>query len=178
MIERIQFRDEWLSTAAKFNLKIVYRAIEKRRFHTWLQSTFGAGVIINPHVAAFALVAQVVNDYLASLPTPQFGVFISDDNKEVAKDVEKSIKVLRGLTSEIRLGQVIEKGFFIDSSKSRVLQLCDMCALTARKHEERKLKMSPKSIDDSAISLLRPLVYRADEKHVDVVRWLGDQYAH
>ncbi len=174
--DRIAFRDAWLAIAAAHKLRIVYRAIEKHRFQTWLVKTFGAGVLINPHVAAFALLARVVNDFLASQIPPQLGIFISDDNKEVAKDVEKSLKVLRGIESELRLGQIIEKGFFIDSKKSRVLQLCDMCALVARKKEERLLGASTRSIDDSAIPMLEPLMHRGDERFNDVMKWIETQY--
>jgi hypothetical protein len=53
-------------------------------------------------------------------------------------DIEKSIKVLRGAAGSLRLAQIVEKGFFIDSEKSRVLQLCDLCALSVRKKEEAK----------------------------------------
>jgi hypothetical protein len=173
--KRIAFRNRWLSIAAEHDLHVVYRAIEKRRFHAWLVRTFGSGVLINPHVAAFALVSRVVNDFLAGLQPSSLGIFISDDNKEVVKDIEKSLKVLRGIENELRLGQVIEKGFFIDSSKSRVIQLCDVCALAARKKEERKLGLPPKTIDDSAIELLDPLIHRGDERLLDVVKWIEEQ---
>src|SRR4051794_2853837 len=97
------------------------------------------GVKINPHVAAFPLVARVVDEYLGGLPGKALGMFISDENKEIVHDIEKSIKVLRAVTGTLRLGQIVEKGFFIDSKKSRVLQLCDLCALSARKKEEGKM---------------------------------------
>ena len=53
------------------------------------------------------------------LPGKPLGMFISDENKEIVRDVEKSIKVLRGMEGTLRLSQIVEKGFFIDSAKSR-----------------------------------------------------------
>ena len=127
-----------VNIAKKHDLKVVYRAILKKRFENWMHQTFGAGVKINPHVAAFPLVARVVDEYLAGLPTKALGMFISDENKEIAHDVEKAMKVLRGVQGALRLAQIVEKGFFIDSKTSRVLQLCDVCALSVRKKEELK----------------------------------------
>ena len=95
--ERIAIRDCWLHIAAKHGLKLVYRAIVKRRFQTWLVREFGTGVVINPHVAAFTLISRVVDSYLTALPGKALGMFISDENKEIMRDVEKSIKVLRGI---------------------------------------------------------------------------------
>ena len=47
LADRVAFRDAWFAVAAKHELKIVYRAIVKKRFERWM----------HPHVAAFALVA-------------------------------------------------------------------------------------------------------------------------
>lgn len=173
--ERLALRDEWLTIAAKHELRLIYRAIVKKRFLSWLDVTFGAGnLIINPHVAAFALVARVVDDYLASLAEPALGMFISDENKEIVRDVEKSIKVLRGIDGTLRLSRIVEKGFFIDSAKSRPLQLCDVCALVARKKEERKTGLPAKPIDDRGIELIEPLIHRGNESLTDVLAWLAE----
>ena len=97
------------------------------------------------------------------------GIFISDENKEIVRDVEKSIKVLRGIEGTLKLGQIIEKGFFIDSSKSVVLQLCDLCALTLRKKEEAKAGFRDNPIYHGGIELLEPLIHRGDEALQDVL---------
>ena len=152
---------------------MLFRSIVKKRFHAWLHSTFGSGVVINPHVAAFALVSRVVDEYLVGLPGNALGMFISDENKEIVRDIEKSIKVLRGIETSLRLSRIVEKGFFIDSAKSRILQLCDLCALAARKKEERKAGLPAKSIDDEAIRLLEPLIHRGNESLTDVLAWLA-----
>ena len=170
--DRIAIRDRWLQIAARHQLKLVYRAIVKRRFHNWLVATFGSGVVINPHVAAFALIARVVNEYLTALPGTALGMFISDENKEIVRDVEKSIKVLRGIDGTLKLGRIVEKGFFIDSAKSRILQLCDLCALSLRKKEERKEGLPAKPIDDEGIRLVEPLIHRGNEALTDVLKWL------
>ncbi len=172
--DRIAIRDEWLEVARQHNLKVVYRAILKRKFQAWLHGKFGAGVLINPHVAAFALVARVVDEYLQNVSRSELGIFISDENKEIVRDVEKSIKVLRGKDGALKLSRIIEKGFFIDSRKSRILQLCDVMALTLRKLEERKQQISSKSIDDGGIRLIEPMIHRGNEAFLDVMAWLSE----
>jgi hypothetical protein len=169
---RLAFRDEWFRIAHKNALKFVYRAISKKRFLEWSHTSFGAGVSINPHVAAFPLVARVVDDLLKSLPGSPLGIFISDENREVVGDVEKAIRILRGLEGVLKLGQIIEKGFFIESEKSLVLQLCDLCVYTARKKEEKKAGLTVKAIDEGGIPLIEPLLHVGDERFRDVNAWL------
>jgi hypothetical protein len=94
--DRLAFRDQWLALAKQFGVKFIYRAIEKARFGHWVQSTFGSGVKINPYVVAFPLVARVVDQYLADSPGKPLGIFVFDENKEVVRDIEKSLRVLRG----------------------------------------------------------------------------------
>jgi hypothetical protein len=144
---RPAFRDQWFRIAQKHTLKFIYRAISKKRFQAWTLSTFGTGLAINPHVAAFPLVARVVDDFLKSLPGAPLGIFISDENREVVRDVEKAIRFFRGTEGVLKLGQIIEKGFFIESEKSLVLQLCDLCVYTARRKEEQKLGLPIKPLD-------------------------------
>lgn len=161
--QRIAFRDEWLQQADRHDCKIIYRAITKKRFQKWLLQEYGSGAQINPYVAAFGLVSQVINDYLRWLNSPQLGIFIIDENKEVVSEVEKSIRLLRNHDGDLRLGQIIGKGFFIDSAASLPLQPCDLCALTIRKKEEAKMGLTPKPVDQSAIRLVDQLVHRGDE---------------
>jgi len=170
--QRLAFRYEWFRLAQQHDLKFVYRAITKKRFLEWSHGNFGTGVAINPHVAAFPLVARVVDDFLKSLPGSPLGIFISDENREVVGDVEKAIRILRGAEGVLKLGQIVEKGFFIESEKSLVLQLCDLCVYTARRKEEKKLGLTVKALDEGGIPLIEPLIHVGDERFRDVNAWL------
>lgn len=172
---RVALRDEWLEIAEAHRLKVIYRPIVKKRFQRWTHQTFGTGLAINPYVAAFPLVARVVDEYLGTLPGDALGTFISDENKEIVRDVEKSIKLLRGVEGTLRLARIVEKGFFIDSAKSRPLQLCDLCAYSARKFEENQAGFPSKTIDQRGIELLMPLIHRGNESWQDVMAWLTAQ---
>ena len=173
--DRIALRDSWLGIARKHNLKFVCRSIEKKKFQQWVHNTFGSGVSINPYIAAFPLVALVVNEYLANLQKKALGIFISDENKEIVADIEKSVRQLRLSAGPLRLSQVVEKVFFIDSSKSRILQLCDLCAFCARKKEEARLVGPAKSFDQGGIDLIDHLIHRGNEQIWDVLAWLTEQ---
>ena len=171
--KRIALRDSWLTVAINHELRFTYRAIVKKAFQKWLDDAFGPNaVVINPHVAAFALTSMVVNDYLANANA--LGMFISDENKEIVRNVEKSIRALRLSDGPIRLSHIIEKGFFIDSHKSRLLQLCDLCTLHARKKEEAEHLGKTKPFDEAGIKLVESLVHRGDEKWRDVLAWLAE----
>lgn len=169
---RLALRDQWLGVAAKHGLRFIYRAITKSRYDRWMKSTFGHHIVINPHLAAFPLVAQVANNYLRGLSKDALGIIISDDNREVVGDIERFLKLLRAESGALRLDRIIEKGFFIDSKKSLLIQLADLCALHARKEEERKIGLPVKSIDDTGIALLQGLIHRGEESFPDVIQWL------
>lgn len=171
---RIEFRDSWLKIARLHDLKLIYRAIVKVRFDRWVKETFGAGIQINPYVVAFPLVARVVDDYLNG-QSDSLGVFVFDENKEMVHSIEKSLQTLRFVESSIRLNRIIEKGFFIESSKSLILQLCDICAYSIRKKEEAKEGMVLRPIDKGGIDLVEPLTIRGFEAFQDVIAWLMEE---
>ena len=170
--QRTAFRESWVALLGKHHLRFFYRAIVKKRYLRWLQDSFGPGVIINPHVAAFALVARVVNEYLRQQRPAAQGILISDEQKEVVKDVEKSIRSLRVAEGVLRLDRVIEKGFFIDSRTSIPLQLADLCCYLARKREEAKAGLKVRPADATTARLLDPHIYRGNEALGDVIAWL------
>jgi hypothetical protein len=170
--DRLKLRDAWLEIAIKHKLHFIYRAIVKKRYERWMTSAFGAGISVNPHLAAFPLIAQVANNLLRSFGAGVLGIIISDDNREVVGDIERFQKLLRVTPGTLHLDRIIEKGFFIDSRKSRLLQLADLCTLHARKLEERKIGLPPKSIDDRGIELIEPLIHRGQEQLPDVIQWL------
>jgi hypothetical protein len=171
--QRVALRDAWLQVAQAHELKFVFRSINKKHYQKWMHETFGVGIAVNPHVAAFPLVSMVVNRYLEGLQAR--GMFISDENKEIVRDVEKSIRQLRLSAGPLRLSRIIEKGFFIDSAKSRVLQLCDMCVLHARKAKEAVAGGKLKPFDVEGIKLIDPLILTGDEKIWDVIAWLKEE---
>jgi hypothetical protein len=170
--DRLKIRDAWLEIAGNHQLPFIYRAIVKKRYQSWMHSAFGSGISVNPHLAAFPLIALVANGLLKSYGADVLGIIISDDNREVVGDIERFQKLLRVTPGTLQLDRIIEKGFFIDSRKSRLLQLTDVCTLHARKAEERKIGLPPKTIDDRGIELIQPLIHRGPEQLPDVIEWL------
>jgi hypothetical protein len=170
--DRLKLRDAWLEIAVNHRLHLIYRAIVKKRYERWMVGAFGPGISVNPHLAAFPLIAQVANNLLRGFGPDVLGIIISDDNREVVGDIERFQKLLRVTPGALHLDRIIEKGFFIDSRKSRLLQLADLCILHARKNEERKIGLPPKSIDDQGIALIETLIHRGQESLPDVIQWL------
>jgi hypothetical protein len=174
--DRVIARDVLMDIGKQYGIRLIHRAIEKKRYAAWQSNRFGSGIQINLHVPAFVLVSRCVDDYLLQLPGTPRGILISDENKEIVADIEKSIRVLRSEVGPLRLSQIIEKGFFIDSRKSLPLQLCDLYSMSLRKHHERVSGATPKTIDDSGIERALGLCFKGDEKFVDVTQWLSRQH--
>ena len=170
--DRIAFRGEWMEVGVKHGIKLIHRIIHKIAFLHWQTKVFGNALRINPHIAAFALLARCVDNYLSGLPGLPLGMFISDENREVSGDVEASIQLLKVVDGSLRLNRIVEKGFFIDSQKSLPLQLCDLFTLSLRKRAERKGGMSPKSFDDVGIAFAEQHLFTDLQHDAEVIGWL------
>lgn len=175
--QRLGLRDAWFTIAAEMGLRLFYRHIVKARYARWLDAEFGARATpVNPHIAAFAFTVQAVNRHLTRLGPDALGILISDENKETSPDLERAHRQLRMSDDDLRLSRIIEKGFFINSAASLPLQLCDLCALYARKKEEAKAGLTVHQADHSGIDLIEPLIQRAGERQNDVLAWLVRQH--
>ena len=130
---------------------------------------------MDPHAMAFPLVSLVVNRYLRELDDAPLGMFISDEHAGLSSDLEKSLRLLRGGSGNLKLDQVIEKCFFIDSRKSLLLQLSDMCIYCARKMAERNYGHPIRSEHEICIEAVRPLITTGDESLLEVIEWMDQQ---
>lgn len=166
-----------MQVGAEHGIKLIYRSIHKKAFAAWLAKEFSGGLILNPHVVAFALLSRCVDSFLKSLPRSPKGMLISDENKEIVKDVEKSISVLRAFEGNLRLNQIIEKGFFIDSQASLPLQLCDLFALSLRKRVEANRGGETKPFDEQGITAAASLIYENRTEEMDVLKWIKEHHA-
>jgi hypothetical protein len=87
--------------------------------------------------------------------------------------LEKSLKLLRLIQQpSLKLHQIVEKGFFIDSRTSLPLQLCDLCAHTLKKREEAKAGLRENPLDSEVIRRLEPLLHKGTEAFQDIVAWI------
>lgn len=169
---RLAFIELWLDIAIRHGLRIIHRAIHKRQFQQWVRGRLGHGVQLHPQVAAFALLARAVDNHLASQPETPLGIFIFDENKQVARDLDKSIRILRREDSTLRLGRIIEKGFFIESHKSLLLQLCDICVYFLRREALVRSGAPARPMETSLKERLAALKAASNEQFEEVATWL------
>jgi Protein of unknown function (DUF3800) len=174
---RLKLFEDWMRVAKARKLTVFYKAIVKKRYARWLKDSFNDDVKINPQIAAFVFLAHVINEYLASQQPRSLGIFISDENREVVTDIEDAIRILRISRTRLRLSQIVEKGFFIESKKSVLLQLCDLCTFSVKKREEEKIGRRISQTNRLLAKLADPVVYRGREATADVIAWLQQQYA-
>lgn len=141
-------RDDWFKVAQDHKLRFTYRAIRKPDYEKAMIEQLGFSRPPNPHLPAFALLATCINAQLVK--EKALGVFISDHCRGVDETVERAIRDLRLKPGALQLTNVVEKGFFIDSRKSRILQLRDVCSLYARKKEELRINFRSRNATKAA----------------------------
>lgn len=171
----LDFQKTWFEIAHRYQLKFFYRKIRKRKFEDWLDETYGGAVRINPHAMAFPLLSHAINQYLKGLKPSGLGIFISDEHKELSSDLEKSLRLLRADESDLKHDRIVEKCFFIDSKKSLLLQLADMCTYSARKLEEAAIEHSVRSHHHIGMELLKPLITDGNEATLEIIEWMNQQ---
>jgi hypothetical protein len=176
---RLSFRDQILRLLADSNVAIIYRRIIKTKFEAFCVENYGPGIKVNPYVMALPFVCMEVDHYLRQRGPDQLGMLIFDEQKENLDAVERSPRTLRlDSTSILKTTNIVEKGFFVDSSKSFALQLVDMAAYHIRKYEESKLGFRVNPIDVRAfVDLKRLISTGVGSDLIDVVEWVKAYFA-
>lgn len=176
--QQLSFRDRMLQLLLDNEIAVIYRRIIKNRFAAFCEKHYGPGIKVNPYIMALPFVCMEVDHYLHQSGTDQLGMFIFDEQKETLDDAERSLRTLRlDSTSILKTTNIIEKGFFIDSSKSFALQLVDFAAYYIRKYEENELGLRVSPVDRQTFLSIKDLISMGvGSSIVDVLEWVKNHY--
>jgi hypothetical protein len=176
--QQLSFRDEMLQLLLDNKIDIIYRRIIKRKFAIFCEEKYGPGIRVNPYIMALPFVCMEVDHYLRRKGHDELGMFIFDEQKENLDAAELSLRTLRlDSKSILKTTNIIEKGFFIDSSKSFALQLADLAAYYVRKFEESELGFKVSDIDKQTFNKIQKLVSTGiGSRTLDVLAWVKDYY--
>jgi hypothetical protein len=176
---RLSFRDQMLQLLVDSEVVVIYRRIIKAKFEAFCVDHYGPGIKVNPYVMALPFVCMEVDHYLRHQGPDQLGMLIFDEQKENLDAVERSLRTLRlDSTSILKTTNIVEKGFFVDSSKSFALQLVDIAAYHIRKYEESKSGFRVNPLDAQTFGNLRKLISTGvGSDLIDVVEWVKNYFA-
>ena len=175
---RLCFRDQMLQLLVDSDVAIIYRRIIKARFEAFCVENYGPGIKVNPYIMALPFVCMEVDHYLRQQGLAALGMLIFDEQKENLDAVERSLRTLRlDSTSILKTTNIVEKGFFVDSSKSFALQLVDIAAYHIRKYEEGKLGFRVNPLDAQTFDDLEKLISTGvGSDIIDVVEWVKNYF--
>ena len=167
----VVFRDRCLALIKEHELKIIYRSIEKKRFKRFCEQRFGSGLVVLPYTMALPFVCGRINEILEE--RDDFGLLIFDQRHDLT-DIEKTVRFLRlDEVSPIRTQRLIERGFFVDSTKSAPIQLLDLALYYIRKLEEHKLGRTVSAVHQQTFPLIEEISesLMTFERTSEVVGW-------
>jgi len=175
---RLSFRDDLLTLLIEDDVRIIYRRIIKSKFSEFCESQYGSGIKVNPYIMALPFVCVEVDHFIHEAGRQDLGMLIFDEQQENLNDAELSLRTLRlDSDSSLKTSNIVEKGFFINSSKSYALQLVDLAAYYIRKYEEHKLQLRVSDYDKQTFPKIEKLVSTGIGSNVvDVLEWVKHNY--
>lgn len=176
--QQLSFRDKMLQLLLDNKIAVIYMRIIKSKFAAFCEEHYGSGIKVNPYIMALPFVCMEVDHYLRQTGDDQLGMFIFDEQKETLDDAERSLRTLRlDSKSILKTTNIIEKGFFIDSSKSFALQLVDLVAYYIRKYEENELGLRVSDVDKQTFGKIKELASTGIGSNVvDILEWVKKHY--
>ncbi|MHC4636915.1 MAG: DUF3800 domain-containing protein [Planctomycetota bacterium] len=163
-----------METLIENKIQVIYRRIIKSRFAEFCEKQYGTGIKVNPYIMALPFICIEVDYYLRQIGQDELGMLIFDEQSETLSDVELSLRTLRLDSSSIlKTTKLIEKGFFVDTSKSYALQLVDLAAYYIRKYEEDKLKFRVSDYDKQTFTKVEKLTSVGVGSNIkDILEWI------
>lgn len=172
--KQLEFRNSMIDLLVDNHIELIYQRIIKTKFASFCEKEYGKGIRVNPYIMALPFICMELESYLESKETDTLGMMIFDEQKENLNDVEKSLRTLRlDPDSLLQTNRIIEKGFFVDSSKSYALQLVDLVTYYIRKYEEHKLGIEVSPYDQQIFPKLKKLIWKKNKTNPsDIFEWV------
>lgn len=176
--ESFQIRDRMLQLLIDFEIPVIHRRIIKSKFSDFCEQNYGPGIRINPYIMALPFVCMEVDHYIGQQGQEQLGMFIFDEQKKNLLNVERSLRTLRmDPNSLLKTSRIIEKGFFVDSSKCFAIQLTDLAAHYIRKREEDKLGFQVSLFDKQTFDKIATMTSTGVGSIIqDVLEWVKSNF--
>lgn len=176
--QQLSFRDKMLQLLLDNKIAVIYKRIIKSKFAAFCEEHYGPGIKVNPYIMALPFVCMEVDHYLRQKGGDELGMLIFDEQKENLDDAERSLRTLRlDSKSILKTTNIIEKGFFIDSSKSFALQLVDLAAYYIRKYEENELGLRVSNVDKQTFGKIKELASTGIGSNIgDILEWVKKHY--
>ncbi len=167
-----RLRDRLLDLILTERITVLYRKIVKKDYQKYCEDKFGKGIKIDPYIMAFPFICIGISPYLED--NNELGIFIIDEHRSII-DIEQSLKTLRhGQGNELKLERVIEKGFFVDSSKSYPIQLLDLVLYYIRKYHESLIGKAVSPIHREVFDKVTSIAKNLDNLNQgrDILEWV------
>jgi hypothetical protein len=169
------FRNRCLELIINLDLKMVYRSIQKIRFLKFCEKTYGKLIRISPYIMALPFVCTRINEIIKA--ENDLGILIFDEYHNLV-EIEKAFRTLRlDTTSTLQTDNLIERGFFVDSSKSEAIQLADLALYYIRKFEEVKIGVKVSPIHQETFPYIEKICESVNDinRGWDIINWVESQ---
>jgi len=142
--KKLNFFSDILSILKDFDISVIYFSVKKKNFKSYFQNKYGKDFEqqfnISPYLLSFSYILQISDAYLAQKSSN--GILILDEQDEWKKPASKTFNILRTAVEEpeIKLTNLIDRSFFVDSKESNMIQLADVVAYTTKRYLESEIK--------------------------------------
>lgn len=181
--KKVDFFADILSIIKDFDISVIYFAVKKKNFKSYFQTKYGKDFEqqfnISPYLLSFSYILQISDAYLSK--NNSNGILILDEQDEWKKPASKTFNILRTAVeeSEIKLNNLIDRSFFVDSQESNMIQLADVVAYTTKRYLETEIKeMSETKINErkKLFDIYKSKIFKPSfeySKH-SILKWLEE----
>lgn len=136
---RLKLARDWLEAAQRHNCKVAFRFLDKPATSQHLGSRILSSTApqFHPYSIVFPQLAPAIDHYIRSVSNNSQGCIVFDENKEVAKWMQKMMAQHCGTAPYAPFPPTVQRIIptyrFADSKSLVQLQLCDLCAYVLSK---------------------------------------------
>lgn len=166
--ENLNILEKLIDLIVEINFPILTFVVRKDNLKRYCKKYYGSSVKIDPYLIAFPYITLFFNEFLVNKDSN--GLIFLDEQKPLVADIDTILDKLRLVNDseffDIKVTNIIERALFLDSGKSKFIQLADICNFYINRYRSMEYGRVPKEPKASHITnmykKIEPLFFEPD----------------
>ena len=164
--KNLNILEQLVDLVVEINCPIITFIVRKENLKRYCRSNYGSSVKIDPYLIAFPYITLFFDELLINQGSN--GLIFLDEQKPLVANIDSILDKLKLIDDfnffDIKVTNVIERALFLDSSKSKFIQLADLCNFYINRYISMDYECIPKEPKATHIinmyKKIEPLIFK------------------
>ncbi len=176
--KNLSILEKLVDIVIEINCPIITFIVRKENLKNYCKKNYGSSLKIDPYLIAFPYISVFFDEFIIN--NNSNGLIFLDEQKPLVSNIDSILERLKLIDGpeffDIKIINIIERALFLDSSKSKFIQLADLCNFYINRYKSMDYGRIPKEPKATHIinmyKKIEPLIFKPNVNPLELKNML------